>query len=574
MCGIIAILQSTLSKKEIKLLLNDSMNLIRHRGPDWNGTFINTQFNVINNTRLVNALGHERLTIIDPNTGSQPLYNEDSTVVVTVNGEIYNHKQLRETILKDHKFSTNSDCEVIPHLYEELGNDFVQHLDGVFAFVLLDTKTGKFLAGRDPIGVNPMYYGFDKNGAIWFASELKALEKNCSKYYTFQPGTTITNGDSGELVVKQWYNPSWMNHYQNIRSSMVNTDRLVLKNSLITAVKKRLMTDVPFGVLLSGGLDSSLVASIAVRLLPKNQKLKTFSIGLENSPDLLKAQQVADFLGTEHYSWTYTIKEGIKAIPDVIKKIESFDVTTVRASTPMYLLARRIRAMGVKMVLSGEGADEIFGGYLYFHKAPNAEEFFEETVRKISKLHSYDCLRANKSTMAWSVEARVPFLDKEFLNVSMMTNPELKMIKPTGAASSSDKSQTIEKYILREAFHDEEDPYLPSDILWRQKEQFSDGVGYGWIDGLKDYANKVISEHEFRNVKHIFPKKTPRSKEEFLYRKIFETYYGSGSSVKTVPYETSVACSTAIAAEWDEKWKNKEDPSGRAVNVHDDAYLD
>jgi len=593
MCGIIAILQSTLSKKNVKELLLQSMRSIRHRGPDWNGTFINSQIDSSENYILTNAIGHERLTIVDPNTGSQPLYNSDHTVVVSVNGEIYNHKRLREQNLHNYKFKTNSDCEVIPYLYEECGSELVHYLDGVFAFVLLDTKTGSFLAGRDPIGVNPLYYGYDIYGAIWFASELKALEKNCSKYYTFPPGHIMTGTKTGDYNLIKWYKPAWGNKF-------IKTDRKTLRNSLINAVEKRLMTDVPFGVLLSGGLDSSLVASIATRLIRmrnSNSRIKTFSIGLENSPDLIKAKQVAEFLGTEHYSWIYTIEEGIDAIPDVIKHIESFDVTTVRASTPMYLLARRIKAMGVKMVLSGEGADEIFGGYLYFHKAPNATEFFHETVRKINKLHSYDCLRANKSTMAWGVEARVPFLDKEFLDIAMNTDPELKMIKNSyssdkieqNIASSSTTNnisynttdgatiyisdQGIEKYILRSAFDSTKNPFLPDDILWRQKEQFSDGVGYDWIDGLKDYSNNHITDHEFKNAKHIFPKYTPRSKEEFLYRRIFETHYGSNSSIKTVPYETSVACSTAIAAEWDEKWKNKEDPSGRSVNVHTDTYF-
>ena len=587
MCGIIAILQSTLDKKKLKETLVQSMRLIRHRGPDWNGTYIN-EFHITDghndiNEILTNALGHERLTIVDPNTGSQPLFNEDKTVVVTVNGEIYNHKTLQDTILKNHEFSTSSDCEVIAHLYEEIGmanGSFVKYLDGVFAFVLLDTKTGKYVAGRDPIGVNPLYYGYDQNGAIWFASELKVLEHNCSKYYVFPPGHIMSNID--DTLFTKWYNPGWGT---TITVNPINS----IKRGLISAVKKRLMADVPFGVLLSGGLDSSLIASIAARMIGPNNKLKTFSIGLKNSPDLLYAQQVARFLNTEHYSWVYTIEEGIDAISDVIRHIESFDVTTVRASTPMYLLDRRIKAIGVKMVLSGEGADEIFGGYLYFHKAPNSKEFFDETVRKLDKLHYYDCLRANKSTMAWGVEARVPFLDKQFLDIAMNTDPELKMIIPRDIACSSSesesdssesdsseshvkKSTSIEKYILRAAFSQVSGhKYLPDNVLWRQKEQFSDGVGYGWIDGLKDHANSHITNHEFRNAKHIFPKNTPRSKEEFWYRKIFETHYGSESSVNTVPYETSVACSTSIAAEWDAKWKNNEDPSGRAVDVHDSS---
>ncbi|KAK9168104.1 hypothetical protein Syun_000244 [Stephania yunnanensis] len=517
---------------------------LKHRGPDWSGLFQHGD----------SFLSHQRLAIIDPASGDQPLFNEDKKIVVTVNGEIYNHEALRKS-LSHHEFRTDSDCDVIAHLYEEYGEGFVDMLDGMFSFVLLDTRDNSFLVARDAIGITSLYIGWGLDGSIWISSEMKGLNDDCEHFECFPPGHLYSSKQGG---FRRWYNPQWM-------SSVIPStpfDPLVLRRAFENAVIKRLMTDVPFGVLLSGGLDSSLVASITARYLAGTKaarqwgaQLHSFCVGLEGSPDLKAAKEVANYLGTD----------GIDAIEDVIYHIETYDVTTIRASTPMFLMSRKIKSLGVKMVISGEGSDEIFGGYLYFHKAPNKEEFHHETCRKIQALHQYDCLRANKSTSAWGVEARVPFLDKEFINVAMDIDPEWKMIKP-------DRGR-IEKWILRKAFDDEERPYLPKHILYRQKEQFSDGVGYSWIDGLKTHAAEHVTDKMMLNAAHIFPHNTPTTKEAYYYRMIFERFFPQNSAKLTVPGGASVACSTAKAIEWDAAWSNNLDPSGRAaIGVHTSAY--
>ncbi|XP_035846576.1 asparagine synthetase [glutamine-hydrolyzing] isoform X2 [Helianthus annuus] len=491
MCGILAVLGCSDDSQTKRARVLELSRRLKHRGPDWSGLY----------QRDGCFIAHQRLAIVDPASGDQPLYNEDKTIVVAVNGEIYNHEDLRSHLPR-HKFKTGSDCEVIAHLYEEYGENFVNMLDGMFSFVLLDTHDNSFISARDAIGITPLYIGWALDGSVWVSSELKGLNDECEHFEVFPPGHLFSSKTGG---FKRWYNPPWFN--ETIPSAPY--DPIALRHALESAVIKRLMTDVPFGVLLSGGLDSSLVASIAARHLSGTKaaklwgaQLHSFSVGLEGSPDLKAAAEVADCLGTVHHEFHFSVQDGIDAIEDVIYHIETYDVTTVRASTPMFLMARKIKSLGVKMVISGEGADEIFGGYLYFHKAPNKEEFHRETCRKIKAIHLYDCLRANKSTSAWGVEARVPFLDKEFINVVMSIDPEMKM-----------------------------------HILYRQKEQFSDGVGYSWIDGLKDHA-------ELHN-----------------------------SAILTVPGGASVACSTAKAIEWDAAWSNHLDPSGRAaLGVHDSAY--
>ncbi|BBH05710.1 asparagine synthetase 2, partial [Prunus dulcis] len=512
---------------------------LRHRGPDWSGLHCHGNC----------YLAHQRLAIVDPASGDQPLYNEDKTVIVTVNGEIYNHKQLREK-LKSHQFRTGSDCEVIAHLYEEHGEEFVDMLDGMFSFVLLDTKDNSYIAARDAIGITPLYMGWGLDGSIWFASEMKALSDDCERFISFPPGhVTLAS-----------------------KTPSSSYDPIVLRKAFEKAVFKRLMTDVPFGVLLSGGLDSSLVAAVACRYLAESEaacqwgsQLHTFCIGLESSPDLKAAREVADYLGTRHHEFHFTVQEGIDALEEVIYHIETYDVTTIRASTPMFLMSRKIKSLGVKMVLSGEGSDEIFGGYLYFHKAPNKEEFHQETCQKIKALHLYDCLRANKSTSAWGVEARVPFLDKEFINIAMSIDPEWKMIRPDLGR--------IEKWVLRNAFDDVKKPYLPKHILYRQKEQFSDGVGYSWIDGLKDHANKQVTDAMLTHASFIYPENTPTTKEAYYYRTIFEKFFPKNAARSTVPGGPSVACSTAKAVEWDAAWSKNPDPSGRAaLGIHSAAY--
>ncbi|KAF5744493.1 asparagine synthetase [Tripterygium wilfordii] len=527
---------------------------LKHRGPDWSGIYQHGD----------SYLAHQRLAILDPASGDQPLFNEDKSIVVTVNGEIYNHEALRAG-LKNHKFQTGSDCDVIAHLYEEYGENFVGMLDGIFSFVLLDIRDNSFIVARDAMGVTSLYIGWGLDGSIWISSELKGLHDDCEHFECFPPGHLYSSKTGG---MRQWYNPPWFS--EAIPSTPY--DPLVLRHAFESAVVKRLMTDVPFGVLLSGGLDSSLVASITARYLAGTKaakqwgaQLHSFCIGLEGSPDLKAAKEVADYLGTVHHEFHFTVQDGIDAIEDVIYHIETYDVTTIRASTPMFLISRKIKSLGVKMVISGEGSDEIFGGYLYFHKAPNKEEFHHETCRKIKALHQYDCLRANKATSAWGLEARAPFLDKEFIDVAMAIDPEWKMIKH--------EQGRIEKWVLRSAFDDEERPYLPKHILYRQKEQFSDGVGYSWIDGLKVHAAENVTDKMIQNAEHIFPHNTPTTKEAYYYRMIFERFFPQNSARLTVPGGASIACSTAKAVEWDAAWSNNLDPSGRAaLGVHLSAY--
>ncbi|TVU27541.1 hypothetical protein EJB05_30160 [Eragrostis curvula] len=558
MCGILAVLGcAAADEKDKRARVLELSRRLKHRGPDWSGL-----------CQVGDCyLSHQRLAIIDPASGDQPLYNEDKSVVVTVNGEIYNHQHLRKQLSSTgHKFRTGSDCEVIAHLYEEHGEEFVDMLDGVFAFVLLDSRDGSFLAARDAIGVTPLYIGWGIDGSILIASEMKALHDECEHFEIFPPGHLYSSANNGGF--RRWYNPPWFS--EAIPS--VPYDPLALRKAFEKAVTKRLMTDVPFGVLLSGGLDSSLVAAVTVRHLAETEaakhwgtKLHSFCVGLEGSPDLKAAKEVADYLGTVHTEFHFTVQDGIDAIEDVIYHIETYDVTTIRASTPMFLMSRKIKALGVKMVISGEGSDEIFGGYLYFHKAPNKEEFHQETCRKIKALHQYDCLRANKATSAWGLEARVPFLDKEFINEAMSIDPEWKMVRPD--------LKRIEKWVLRKAFDDEEQPFLPKHILYRQKEQFSDGVGYSWIDGLKAHAESNVTDKMMSNAQFIFPHNTPTTKEGYYYRMIFERFFPQKPAILTVPGGPSVACSTAKAVEWDAQWSGNLDPSGRAaLGVHLSAY--
>ena len=539
---------------------------IRHRGPDWSGVY----------SSETAVLAHERLAIVDPLSGGQPLYSTDGKVVLAVNGEIYNHQEIRRRYAGQYEFKTGSDCEVILALYQHKGIDFLDEISGIFSFVLYDTETDDYLVARDPIGVIPLYIGHDKDGTVYVASELKALEGQCDEYKPFPPGHFCTSKHDGKI--ERWYQRDWM-LYDGMKWATSDRKEAVqmVKDGLMAAVKRQLMSDVPYGVLLSGGLDSSVVSAIAKLYAAKRietndehdawwPRLHSFAVGLKGAPDLAKAREVAKFIGTVHHEVNYTIQEGLDAIRDVIYHIETYDVTTIRASTPMYLLARVIRSMGIKMVLSGEGADEIFGGYLYFHKAPDARAFHEETVRKLGKLHYYDCLRANKSLSAWGVEGRVPFLDKEFLDVAMRTNPEAKMCGPK---KSGEPGFEIEKRIVREAFAD----MLPEEIAWRQKEQFSDGVGYSWIDTLKQITAEAVTDEQMAHAAERFPINPPLNKEEYYYRSIFAEHFPSDSAARSVNQEASVACSTAIALEWDAAFKNMNDPSGRAVKgVHEQAY--
>lgn len=565
MCGILAILGLI---EDAKLFRHTALKLskrLRHRGPDWNGIYSEGH----------NILAHERLAIIDVVSGAQPLYNSDRSLVMAVNGEIYNHEALRKPLEGKYRFSSRSDCEVILHLYEDCrGPEFIDRLRGMFSFVIFDQYNNKYLAARDHIGIIPFYIGWGNDGSVWFASELKALSDHCKEFRQFPPGHFYDSSAKGDKI-QRWYKPDWLLP-AHIPSQELSLDSL--RESFIKAVESHLMSDVPYGVLLSGGLDSSLVASIANRFvhkelhnlkdIPKTLRLRSFSVGLKGSPDLQAARGVAEFLGTNHYEFTFKIQDGLDALSDVIYHLETFDVTTVRASTPMYLMARLIKATGVKMVLSGEGADEIFGGYLYFHKAPNKSEFHEETVRKLQDLHMYDCLRANKSTNAWGVEARVPFLDRDFLQVAMKMDPKYKV-----ARDPSTGEPRMEKWVLRKAFDTPENPYLPSDVLWRQKEQFSDGVGYSWIDSLKDYAELHITDAMMDTARFRFPEATPPTKEAYLYRQIFESHFPQPAAVKTVPSGPSIACSTATAIKWDKSFQNRADPSGRAITgIHEHAY--
>lgn len=554
MCGIVGIFNirdgvGALRAKALKMSAK-----IRHRGPDWSGVYAGKSA----------ILAHERLSIVDPESGRQPLFSPDAKQILAVNGEIYNHQSIRKRYAGKYEFGTQSDCEVILPLYREKGVDFLEDISGIFAFALYDEEKDDFLIARDPIGVIPLYIGHDSDGKVYVASELKALEGFCETYEPFLPGHYYL-GSEGKVV--RWYKRDWMN-YDAVKDNPASVE--VVREGLMDAVKRQLMCDVPYGVLLSGGLDSSVISAIAEKYSAMRiesgdtdrawwPRLHSFAVGLQGAPDLAKAREVAEFIGTVHHEINYTIQEGLDAIRDVIYYIETYDVTTVRASTPMYLLARFIKSMGIKMVLSGEGADEVFGGYLYFHKAPSAKDFHEETVRKLGKLHWYDCLRANKSLSAWGVEGRVPFLDKEFLDIAMRLNPEAKMCP----------GKTIEKKIVREAFSD----MLPDSVAWRQKEQFSDGVGYSWIDTLKDMTSKAVTDEQMAHAAERFPINTPLNKEEYYYRSIFAEHFPSDSAARSVNQEASVACSTSVALEWDAAWKKMNDPSGRAVRgVHDQAY--
>ena len=553
MCGIVSIFNIQQQTSELRQKALRMSQKIRHRGPDWSGIYCGKTA----------ILAHERLSIVDPESGKQPLFSVDGKQILAVNGEIYNHKEIRKRYEGKYAFQTGSDCEVILALYRDKGIDFLEDISGIFAFALYDEENDSFLIARDQIGVIPLYIGYDSDGKVYVASELKALEGQCERYEPFLPGHYYWSKDPG---MKRWYKRDWFD-YDAVKDNPASSEDI--RQALRNAVKKQMMSDVPYGVLLSGGLDSSVISAItqsySERRIEDNSQTKawwprlhSFAVGLKGAPDLAKARMVADHIATVHHEINYTIQERLDAIRDVIYFIETYDVTTVRASTPMYLLARVIKSMGIKMVLSGEGADEIFGGYLYFHKAPSAEEFHKETVRKLSKLYLYDCLRANKSLAAWGVEGRVPFLDKEFLDVAMRTNPAAKMCP----------GKTMEKRIVREAFSD----MLPEEIVWRQKEQFSDGVGYSWIDTLKKMTEELVTDEQMAHAAERFPINTPMCKEEYYYRSIFEEHFPSESAARSVPHEASVACSTAIALEWDEAWKNMNEPSGRAVaGVHNSA---
>jgi len=571
MCGILAIVNSRKSADALRLQTLTLQRLVRHRGPDGSGVHVVESPNGM----MCSSVAHERLAIVDPLSGNQPLFSHDRRRSLSVNGEIYNHQQLRAELKDKTPFRTKSDCEVIVHLFDEVGVEAASKLDGDFAFVILDEDTGELYAARDPVGVNSLYMGTGLDGSTWFSSEAKALVAGgCIDVSVFPPGHYYSS-TTGQLT--QYYKPSW----RDFSAAASPLDLEFVRKTFTQAVDKRLMADVPFGVLLSGGLDSSLVASVIARLRRKRflatgsaddlKPLKSFSIGLEGSPDLENAQKVAEFIGTEHYGFTFTVQEGIDAVSDVIFHLETYDVTTIRAGTPMFLLARKIKAMGVKMVMSGEGADETLAGYLYFHKAPDSKELHEELVRKIDDLHRYDCLRANKATMAHGLEARVPFLDRDMMDATMFTDPEFKMYRK-GA-----ESQFIEKWLLRAAFDTPEAPYLPDDVLWRQKEQFSDGVGYSWIDGLKEHADRVISDEDMATAPVRFQYNTPTTKEGCYFRTIFHSHfpnnnYGNGIE-ETVPGGPSVACSTAKAIEWDAAWSDptNQDQSGRFVDTHNAA---
>ncbi|MFT3701589.1 MAG: asparagine synthase B [Agriterribacter sp.] len=555
MCGIVGVFDCKTGTDALRPKILKMSKRIRHRGPDWSGIY--SDDNIV--------LAHERLAIVDPQSGGQPLYSKDKTLVLAVNGEIYNHQELRKTI-PDYEFLTQSDCEVILALYRKKGINFLEDLNGIFAFALYDKADNSYFIARDHIGVIPFYMGWDEWGNFYVASELKALEGVCNNIKEFLPGHYLYSKD-GSYELKRWYKRDW-EKFENVKDN--TTDIATLRKALEEAVHRQLMSDVPYGVLLSGGLDSSIIAAVTKKFASKRiesgdtqaawyPQLHSFAVGLKGSPDLAAARKAADHIGTVHHEIHFTIEEGLDAIRDVIYHLETYDVTTIRASTPMYLMARMIKSMGIKMVLSGEGSDELFGGYLYFHKAPSPEGFHEETVRKLSKLHLYDCLRANKSLAAWGIEGRVPFLDKEFMDVAMRLNPADKMIKPG----------KMEKWVLRKAFED----YLPESIAWRQKEQFSDGVGYSWIDTLKAVASEKVSDEQLANAKYRFPINPPMSKEEYHYRSIFSEHFPSDAAAACVPSVPSVACSTPEALAWDKSFQNLNDPSGRAVaNVHNMAY--
>jgi asparagine synthase (glutamine-hydrolysing) len=554
MCGIVCAFDLKKNQKDLRPQLLEMSKQLRHRGPDWSGIY--SSENAI--------MGHERLAIVDPNSGKQPLYSPNKKIVLAANGEIYNHLELREQLKNKYEFSTQSDCEIILALYQEKGIDFIDDLNGIFAFAIYDSINDEFFIARDHMGIIPLYMGWDKDGTFYVASELKALEGVCSKIELFPPGHYLHSRDN---TPKKWYKRNWVD-YEAVKNN--KTSIIDLHDALSDAVHRQLMSDVPYGVLLSGGLDSSITSALAKKFSSKRvesndtqsawwPQLHSFSVGLVGSPDLEAAKKVSEYIGSIHHEVIFTIQEGLDSLRDVIYHLETYDVTTVRASTPMFLMARSIKSHGIKMVLSGEGADELFGGYLYFHKAPSAEEFHKETVRKLEKLHQYDCLRANKSLAAWGIEGRVPFLDKEFIDVAMRINPKDKMIN----------SERMEKWVVRKAFED----YLPESVAWRQKEQFSDGVGYSWIDTLKEVVELAVTDEQMSNAHYRFPLQTPQNKEEFYYRSIFEEHFPSDAAAMSVPSVPSVACSTPVALDWDEAFKNQNDPSGRAVTkVHDDAY--
>lgn len=585
MCGIVGIFGSEKPSDELRKQIIEMGKKIRHRGPDWSGVKMIHQ----------GAIAHERLAIVDPESGEQPLCHlisasdssSSSELTLAVNGEIYNHLELREHLTVDYTFKTKSDCECILPLYLEHGTTGIKsalnQLKGIFGFVLHDGRDNSFLAVRDYMGIIPLYIGWGSDGSVHIASELKAINEHCVQFQCFPPGHMYSSKDNKFV---QWYNPIW--HDEDlIPTSDAHLSLTDLRQAFTDSVERRMMSDVPWGVLLSGGLDSSLVASVACRLLKEGKvsapgggvgnfggNLHSFCIGLENSPDLAAAKKVASFLGTIHHTYTFTVQEGLDAVSDVIYALETYDTTTIRAATPMYLMSRKIKALGVKMVLSGEGADEIFGGYLYFHKAPSPKDFHQETVRKLKGLHLFDCLRANKSTSAWGVEARVPFLDRDFLDTAMTMDPIQKM-----CVDPISNKPRMEKYTLRKAFDTPEDPYLPNEVLWRQKEQFSDGVGYTWIDSLREMAEKEVTDRMFQQAKHLFPRNTPPTKENYLYRSIFVKHFPQHSASLTVPGGPSIACSTATAVQWSKEFEqlvaqSAGDCSGRAVNVHDQAYDD
>ncbi len=555
MCGIVAVFDVKQTSDQLRKQVLEMSKKVRHRGPDWSGIYSN------NNA----ILAHERLAIVDPQSGGQPLISANGNLILAVNGEIYNHQEIRKELGDVYEFQTKSDSEVILALYQEKGVDFLEDLNGIFAFALYDKTKNTYLIGRDHVGIIPLYQGWDAEGNYYVASELKSLEGVCKKIEAFPHGHYYYSEDAKPT---QYYTRDWR-EYENVKDN--TSDIATLRKGLEDAVHRQLMSDVPFGVLLSGGLDSSVISAIAKKYSAKRvesgdtqeawwPQLHSFSVGLEGSPDLKYAQEVADSIGTVHHSINFTVQEGLDAVRDVIYHLETYDVTTVRAATPMYLLARVIKSMGIKMVLSGEGADELFGGYLYFHKAPTAEEFHKETVRKLDRLHLYDCNRANKALAAWGVEGRVPFLDKEFMDIAMNVNPTDKMCGSNGK---------MEKHIVRQAFED----YLPQSVAWRQKEQFSDGVGYDWIDSLKEIVEKNITDEQMAQVSHRFTVNPPLQKEEYYYRLIFEAHFPSDAAAATVPSVPSIACSTPIIFEWDKALEKMNDPSGRAVaNVHNEGY--
>jgi asparagine synthase (glutamine-hydrolysing) len=555
MCGIVCAFDVKESTEVLRPQLLEMSKKVRHRGPDWSGIYADEKA----------ILAHERLAIVDPASGKQPLLSPDGKLILAANGEIYNHQLLRKQFEGTYDFKTASDCEVILALYQAKGPSFLDEMNGIFGFAIYDSEKDEYFVARDHMGIIPLYMGWDKHGTFYVASELKALEGTCTKIQLFPPGHYLHSSD-GEL--KRWYSRDWMD-YDAVKEN--ETSIQAVKEALEAAVHRQLMSDVPYGVLLSGGLDSSVTSAIAKKYAQKRvesgdtvdawwPQLHSFSVGLEGSPDLAAARKVAEHIGTVHHEIKFTIQEGLDALRDVVYNLETYDITTIRASTPMYLMARVIKSMAIKMVLSGEGADELFGGYLYFHKAPSPKDFHEETVRKLDKLHMYDCLRANKSLAAWGIEGRVPFLDKEFMDVAMRINPKDKMIN----------GERMEKWVVRKAFED----MLPASVAWRQKEQFSDGVGYNWIDTLKELVATEVTDEQLANARFRFPLQTPTSKEEFYYRAIFEEHFPSDAAALCVPQEPSVACSTKIALEWDAAFKNMNDPSGRAVaNVHDAAYV-